>query len=122
MIIWHYFICGKKENLIKHQKTSTYFENDCLQNFLLIIISLLAAPVVKKTHIESKIYLAFVKKHSKTNLKVYSYKIPTKVKRLEKQLSSKANFSRFLSLFKSNFRLNCLKGLRITKVVKEKAA
>ena len=37
-----------KENLVKHQRVWKYYENDCLQNFLLLFISLLTAPIVKK--------------------------------------------------------------------------
>ena len=36
-----------KESLVKHQKVSKYYENDYLQNFLLLFISLLTAPIVK---------------------------------------------------------------------------
>ena len=39
-----------KENLVKHQKVSKHYENDCVQNFLLLFISLLTALVVKNSH------------------------------------------------------------------------
>ena len=45
------------------------------------------------------------KKRHKTNLKVFLYQISTSVKRSEKQLPSKANFSAFLLLNCPNFRL-----------------
>ena len=35
----------------KHQKVPKYFENDCLQNFLLPSVSLLTAKFVKNSHI-----------------------------------------------------------------------
>ena len=36
--------------MVKHQNLSKY-ENDCLQNFILLFMSLLTAPTVKKSHI-----------------------------------------------------------------------
>ena len=35
-----------KENLVKHQKLSKYYENDCLKNFLLLF----TAPIVKSSY------------------------------------------------------------------------
>ena len=40
-----------KENLVKHQKISKYYENDCLQSFVLLFLSLLATPIVENSHI-----------------------------------------------------------------------
>ena len=47
----HRFTCDEKENLVKHQRVSKYYENDYLQNFLLHYISLLTATFVKNSHI-----------------------------------------------------------------------
>ena len=35
------FHLWRKENLLRHQKVLNYYENDCLQNFLLLFVSLL---------------------------------------------------------------------------------
>ena len=40
-----------KENLVKHQRVSKYYENDFLQNFLLHFRSLLTAKFVQNSHI-----------------------------------------------------------------------
>ena len=40
-----------KENLVKHQEVSKYYENDCLRNFVLLFMSLLRAPTAKNRHI-----------------------------------------------------------------------
>ena len=40
-----------KENLVNDQKASKYYENNCLQNFLLLFMFLLTAPVIKNSHI-----------------------------------------------------------------------
>ena len=45
------FHLWRKEKLVKHQNVSRYFENDCLQNFLLLFMSLLTAPIVESSHI-----------------------------------------------------------------------
>ena len=42
----------EKQNFIKHQQVSKCFENNCLENFLFLFISLLIAKRVKK-----KLYL-----------------------------------------------------------------
>ena len=42
----------EKQNFIKHQQVSKCFENNCLENFLFLFISLLIAKQVKK-----KLYL-----------------------------------------------------------------
>ena len=39
------------ENLVTYQKVSKYYENDCVQNFLLRFMSLLTAKFIKSIHI-----------------------------------------------------------------------
>ena len=39
-----------KENLVKYREDSNYYENDSLQNFVLLFLSLLTAPTVKNSH------------------------------------------------------------------------
>ena len=55
------FNLSGKENLVKHQKVSKHYENDCLQNFLLLCMSLLTAPVIKNGHIYTGISFIFLK-------------------------------------------------------------
>ena len=68
-------------------------------------MSLLTVPIVKNSDILAGIYFKFLKEHPRPNLKVLQYQISTSVKRSEKQLPSKANFSTFLPFSCSNFRL-----------------
>ena len=49
------FLLRRKENYVKHQKVSKYYNHHCLKKFILLFISLLAAPVLKKSHIFSGI-------------------------------------------------------------------
>ena len=46
-----------------------YYEHDCLQNFLLLYMSLLTALIVKNSHILARIYFIFLKKRPRPNLK-----------------------------------------------------
>ena len=45
------FHLWRKENLVKHQKVSKYYETDCLQNFLFFCMFLLTTKIVKNSHI-----------------------------------------------------------------------
>ena len=38
-----------------------YYENGCLQNFLLLFVSLLTAAIIKNSHIYARIYFIFLK-------------------------------------------------------------
>ena len=74
---------------------------DSLQNFLLLSLSLVTAPI----DFLPEIYFIFRKKVPGPNLKVFPYRIWTSVKRSEEQLSSKTKFSYFLQVNCSNFTL-----------------
>ena len=67
-------------------------------------MSLLTGKFVKTVTYRLEFTLNF-QETSKTNLKLFKYEISNSVKRLEKQLSSKANFSPFLQFNCCNFRL-----------------
>ena len=53
----------RKENLIKHQKVSKYYENVYLQDFFFPCMSLLKALIVKNNHIDAKTYFIFLEKN-----------------------------------------------------------
>ena len=93
-----------KKNLLNYQKVSKYYEHDCLQNFILLFMSLLTALIVKNSHILAWSWL-FQKKCHRSNLKGFQYQIWKSVKRSGKWLSRKTNFSAFLWISCSNFRL-----------------
>ena len=50
-----------KKNLLKNKNISKYYENDCLQNFLLLFRSSLIALIVKNSHILTRIYFIILK-------------------------------------------------------------
>ena len=45
----------------KHQDVLKFYKNDYLQNFILLFMSLLTPPIVKKSHIYTGIYIIFLK-------------------------------------------------------------
>ena len=68
-------------------------------------MSLLAAPIIKNSHIYAWIYIIYLKKPSRPNLKGFQYQAWSSVKRSEKYLSNKTNFSIFLQINCSKFSL-----------------
>ena len=80
-----------------------------MKNFLLLFMSLLAAPIFKNSHFQAEIYLIFLKKSPISSFKGFQYQIWASVKRLEKQLFSKTSFITFLELSYSNFSLKLCK-------------
>ena len=52
-----------KEDLVKHQKVSKYYDHHCQKNILLFFMSLSTALIVKNIHILIGIYLVFLEKH-----------------------------------------------------------
>ena len=59
------------------------YDHDYLQNFLLLFLSLLTAPIVKNSHTLAGIYLIFLKKCPGPSLKQFQYQIWTSVKDLK---------------------------------------
>ena len=55
------FHLWRRKNLVKHEKVSKYYENDCLQNFLSLFMSLLTAKFVRNSHTDARIYFSFLK-------------------------------------------------------------
>ena len=78
---------GWKKNLAKYQKVSKHYDPDCLQNFLLLFVSLLTAPIAKNIHILTGIYFIFLKKRPRPSLKVFQYQIWTSVRKSSYQVS-----------------------------------
>ena len=55
------FHLWSQENLVKYQKVLKYYVHDFLQNFLLLFMFLLTAPIVKRSHILAGICSIFLK-------------------------------------------------------------
>ena len=101
-----------KENLVKHEKFSTYFENKCLQFFIIIMfffcffcfflyfllfMSLSTAPIVKKTYLAG-IYFIFLKNVLKQTWKSFNTKFRPQCKDRETSLPVKQILVLFCNL------------------------
>ena len=53
--------------MVKYQKVSKHYVHDSLQNFLLLFLFLLAAAIVKNSHILSEIYFRVILKYATTH-------------------------------------------------------
>ena len=85
------------ESLLNLQKLSKYYEHDSLQFFFFFaFMSLLTALTVKNGHILAGIYFILLEELFRPNSKVFQYYISTSMKKTEKLLLSKTNFSAFL--------------------------
>ena len=72
------------ENLVKHEQVSKYYEHGCLQNFLLIFMFLLTAPIFKSSLLLAGDYFMLLKRRPTPNLKSLQYQIWILVKWSEK--------------------------------------
>ena len=82
-------------------------------------MSLLTAPIVENSHNYFGIYFIFLKERSRQNLKAFYDHISSSLKRPEKMLLSKRHFSIFLQIRRSNFSYNCVKRLKIIKIIRK---
>ena len=71
----------KLDHMIKHQEVSKYYDHDCMQNFILLLMSLLTTSIVKISRILDGIYFIFLNKRLRPNLKGIQYQIWTSMKR-----------------------------------------
>ena len=65
-----------EQNMVKYQKVSKLYDHDCLQNFILLFMSLMlkTAFIVKNSHIFAGIYFIFLKNVLYQTLKSFSGK------------------------------------------------
>ena len=111
-----------KENLLNHQKVSEYYEHDCLQNFHLLFISLLPALIVKNSPFLFGIYFIFLKKKKKIleqTWKSFNTKFGPQWKDQENIYYVRQVLALFSKLVALILSWNYVKGLRVTKVVKQ---
>ena len=108
-----------EENLVKHQKVSKHYENDCLQSFLLLFMSLLTAPIVKNSHIYTRVYFIFLKTVLKQTWTFFNTKFQPQWKDLKSSYQVRIILALFYNLIALILDENCVEGLRVTKIVKE---
>ena len=61
MHILSFFYLWWKDNLVKRQKVSKYYEIDCHENFLLLFMFLLTVPIAKNCYIWVEMHFIFLK-------------------------------------------------------------
>ena len=108
-----------KETVVKRQEVSKYYENDCLQNFLLRFMSLLKANFVKNIHIWARIYFLLAKNLLQQNWNSFN----TKFQPQSKLRKSSYEVTQLLAVFCYLIALilgeNSVKGFPVTKIFKE---
>ena len=109
-----------KETLVKHQKISKYYENNCPTNFILLFLSLLAPPIVKRSQIYSGIYFIFLKHALRETWRCFDIKfIPQWLDRKSSYQVNQSLATEFLQLNCPYFRLKLCEISWVTKIVKE---
>ena len=94
----------KKQKLVKYQKFSKYYVRHCLQNLILLFMSLLAPLIVESRDRLAGNYFVLLKKRRWPNVKVFLNKFDV----------SRKNGKVLILIL----RWNCIKGLIVIKFVK----
>ena len=106
------------ENLVNHLKVSKYYETDCPQIFLLLIMLLLTNKVVKSSHISTRIFFIFLNNVLKQTWNSFNTKFQPRWKDRE-SINQVRQILELFCHFIANFRLLQCEGLRVTKIFKE---
>ena len=108
-----------KKNLGKLQQVSKYYEKDCLQIFLLLLMSLLKIKIVKNIHILSKIYFIFLKNVLKQTRKSFNTKFQTQWKACSSSYQLKQILAVFFELIPLILGQSSVEVLGVTEIVKK---
>ena len=107
-----------KGNLLNHQKVSKYFKYDCLQNFILLFMSLLTVWIVKSNSLAGICFI-FLKDVLDYTWKAFNTKFRPQWKDRESSYQVRPILAPFCKLVSLILGYNCFKGLRLTKIVKQ---
>ena len=107
------------ENLVKHRKVPKYYENDCLQIFLLISMFLLTTNFVKKSHIYAGIFFTFSKGGLNQTWNAFNTTFLHQWKDWKSSYQVREAFTVFFQFNCSNFRLKQCQRLGFIKIVEE---
>ena len=108
-----------KENLVKLQQVSKYYEKDCLQIFLFLFMSLLPTKFVKNSHIWSKIYFIFLKNVLKQTRNSFNIKFQAQWKPCSSSYQLKQILAVFCDLIPLILDQSNVEVLGVTEIVKE---
>ena len=115
---WASFRVLWKENLVKHKKNSTY-QYGYLQNFLLLFTSLLTAKFAEDSPVLARISFIFLKNILKQTWNFFNTKFPPQSKDWKSSYQAKQVLALFWNLIDLLFVYNSVKGVRVTKILKE---
>ena len=108
-----------KGNLGKYQQVPKYYENDCLQIFLLLFMSLLPTKFVKNNDIWGKIYFIFLKKVLKQIRNSFNTKFEAKWKAWSSSYQVKQILAAFCDLIPLILGQSSVEVLGHTEIAKE---
>ena len=108
-----------KQNLVKHQQLSKYYEKDCLQIFLSLFRSLLATKFVKNSHIWDKIYFIFLKYVLKQTRNSFNTKFQAQWKACSSSYQLKKILAVFCDLIAPSLGQSTVECLGVNAIVKE---
>ena len=108
-----------KKKLLIYQKVSKYYEHGCLQKFLSLFMSLLTALIGENSHILGGIYFIFLKNRRRPTWKAFNTKFGPQWKDRESSYQVRQILAFFCKLVALILDWNCLKGLTVTKIVKQ---
>ena len=108
-----------KQNLLIYQIVWNYYEHSCLQNFLLLFMSLLTVLIVKSSHILAGICFIFLKNVADQTWNTFNIKFGPQLKDRERCYWVRQILALFCILVALILGWNCVKGLRYTKIVKK---
>ena len=108
-----------KENLGILQQVSKYYEKDCLQIFLLLLMSLLKTKFVKNIHLLGKIYLMFLKNVLKQTRNSFNTKFQAQWKARKSSYQVRQILPLFCDLIPLILRQSSVEVLGVTEIVKE---
>ena len=84
--------------MLKRQNTSKYYENDISAKFCFAFLSLLTAPIVKKSHTSAGNYVMFLKNVLKQTWKSFNTKLWPQWKDIKSREQLKQTLALFWSL------------------------
>ena len=108
-----------KEYLVKHQEVTKYYENDSLQNFLLVFMSLIPTKFVRNSHIWAKTYFIFLENVLKQTWNSFNTKFEDQWNSWKSSYQVKQILALFCYLIPLILGYSSVQGLRVTKIVKE---
>ena len=108
-----------KQNLVKHQQVSKYSENDSLQIFFLLFMSLLPTKFVKNSHIWDKIYFIFLKNVLKQTRNSFNTKFQAQWTASSSSYQLKQILAVFCDLIPLILHQSTVEVVLVTEIIKE---